>query len=445
PPGPRGPVRIARALLARPTEFFEACAREHGDAFSFVMGAVPCYVFTDPAAIEQLLVRSGGALRKDMATRELSTVLGRGLLISEGERWRRARRLAAPLLSRRHVEVYADAMTRASTRFLARVRGELGRGDRDVHEDMMDLTLRIVSATLFGIELDADDRLARVVSESVETIMARYNTGIFGLLRVLFGDRVPLPRDLLEARQQLYDALDSLIEQRRAAPGGDDLLSRLLAARDDDGAAMSPQQLRDESITMFIAGHETTALTLTYAWWHVARTPGVLPRLRAELDALDGRPGVEDLPRLPYTAALVNESLRLYPPAWCIGRETLEDCVVAGYTIPRGAQIFLAPWLNHRDPRWFAEPLRFRPERWLGDLEASLPRFAFFPFGGGPRVCIGNHFARMEAILVLATLARELVYRPTRPQLPEFHAAVTLRPARAIPARPELRRSGAPA
>jgi cytochrome P450 len=246
----------------------------------------------------------------------------------------------------------------------------------------------------------------------------------------------PVRRRMRQGGRVVDDILMDIIRQKRAAgASGDDLLSLLLAARDDAGTGMSDAQLRDEAATLFLAGHETTALALGYAFVALAGDPAVRDWLHEELDDVlgDRLPGADDVPRLVRTGAVVDETMRLYPPAWIIGREPQTDVTLGGYRVSRGEQVLMSPWALHRDPRWFADPLAFRPARWLDGLADRLPRFAYLPFGGGPRVCIGNHFARMEAVLVLATIARR-VRLDTAPGFRlRLAPAVTLRPAGGLP------------
>jgi cytochrome P450 len=246
-------------------------------------------------------------------------------------------------------------------------------------------------------------------------------------------DWVPTPGNLRYRRgiRLLERLVSRILQERRAAPGDrGDLLSMLMSERDDEGNAMSDAQVRDELVTLFLAGHETTAIALSWTWYLLAHHPLVKDRLVKELfEELDRRPAtVSDLPRLPFADAVVKEAIRLYPPAYVLGREALADCEIGGYPIPAGATVFMSPWVMHRDPRWFASPEKFLPERWLDGLAARLPRFAYMPFGGGPRVCIGDRFAMMEAVLVLATVARR--YRLERISDAEVvpFPSITLRP-----------------
>jgi len=306
---------------------------------------------------------------------------------------------------------------------------------------MMRLTLQIVAKTLF----DADvDREARKVGHALEAIM-ELNSDFRKL--ILTPKWLPTPRNIRAtiATRRLDKIIYRFIEERRVS-GKDtgDLLSMLLAARDDDGSRMTDRQLRDEAITIFLAGHETTANALSWTWMLLAQNPAVEAKLHAELDAvLAGRtPALEDLPSLRYTGQVITESLRLYPPAWGMARIAIEDVEIGGYPIPKGCGVSLAQWVVHRDPRWFDAPEEFRPERWEGDLMKRLPRFAYFPFGGGPRQCVGNNFAVMEATLLLATIAQRFRIRLVegRPVVPM--PSITLRPRYGIWGRIEARVTG---
>ncbi len=403
--------------------FFADC-RRYGDVVSFYFGPVPCYIFYDPAAIEDVLLTRADLFIKDASTRLLSEVLGNGLLVSEGAFWRRQRKLSAPPLRRRQIANYADQMVA----FACKMRESLADGQTvDLHAVMMQLTLEIVVKTLF--DLDFGDG-GREVTEAIGTAIDQLQASNRAYYRAMIGEIVPMTREFLAARAQLRRSVDALIERRRQQLG-DDLLSRLLAARDDEGQPMAIEQLRDEAVTMFTAGHETTALALTFAFLLLSEHPDVAATLSDELDSVlaGERPTLESIGRLNYTEAVVLETMRLYPPAWAIGREALQDCEIAGYPIPKGAQLYFIQLHNHRDPRWFDDPERFFPGRWLDGLEQRLPRFVYFPFGGGARICIGNHFARMELILTLATLAQTLRFE-TKVHVDqiELQGRVTLRP-----------------
>jgi cytochrome P450 len=414
--------------------------RDYGDIVTMRYYNFRVFFVSHPDYIEQVLVTDNRKFIKGRILRKNKQLFGNGLLTSEGDFWLRQRRLAQPAFHRGRVASYADTMVK----YASRIANEWRDGEeRDIHAEMMRLTLSIVAKTLF----DADvDREARRVGQALEAIM-HLNSDFRKLL--ITPTWLPTPRKIRAtfATAKLNRIIYRFIDERRAS-GTDngDLLSMLLAARDDDGSRMTNRQLRDESITIFLAGHETTANALSWTWMLLAQNPQVEAKLHEELDrVLGGRaPTVDDLPNLRYTGHVVTESMRLYPPAWGMARIAIEDTEIAGYPIPKGSGVSLAQWVVHRDPRWFEAPLEFRPERWEGDLLKRIPRFAYFPFGGGPRQCIGNNFAVMEATLLLATLAQEfrISLMPGREIIPA--ASITLRPKTGIWGKIEKRRATAP-
>jgi cytochrome P450 len=400
-------------------------ARSYGP---FVRTRLPMHLYfvSGPALIEEILVKQASRFRKDRITRKLSGAIGEGLLVSDGDLWRRQRRLMQPAFHHGELRSYAGVMTDLACDAVASWRsGET----RDVHEEMMALTLKIVAKLLFGADLAAD---ARDIGTTISALMKDFQSEL-GLRALTPFARLPTPA-IFRIRRGIGD-LDRIIykliaDRRRAADPGDDLLGLLLRAQDEDGSRMSDKQLRDEALTLFVAGHETTALALTYALFLLAQHPEEQQTLAAELDAvLAGRDAAfGDLERLPVTEAVLLEAMRLYPPAWSIGREALEDVEVGGYRLPKGSTFFISQWVTHRDPGLFPDPERFRPARWAGDAQRRLPRFAYFPFGGGPRICIGNRFAMMEATLILAVLARRFSFATTPETRLELLPTVTLRP-----------------
>ena len=415
--------------------------RDYGDIVTMRYYSFRVYFISHPDYIEQVLVTDNRKFIKGRILRKNKQLFGNGLLTSEGDFWLRQRRLAQPAFHRGRVASYADTMVR----YASRIAKEWRSGEEcDIHAEMMRLTLSIVAKTLF----DADvDREAKRVGHALEAIM-HLNSDFRKL--ILTPTWLPTPRKIRAtiATAKLNRIIYRFIEERRTS-GVDkgDLLSMLLAARDDDGSRMTDRQLRDEAITIFLAGHETTANALAWTWMLLAQNPQVEAKLHEELDrVLGGRPPtVDDLPSLRYTNNVITESLRLYPPAWGMARVAIEDTKIAGYPIPKGCGVSLAQWVVHRDPRWFEAPLEFRPERWEGDLLKRLPRFAYFPFGGGPRQCIGNNFAVMEANLLLATLAQQfrISLVPGREIIPA--ASITLRPKTGIWGKIEKRNSVATA
>jgi cytochrome P450 len=429
PAGPRGHWltgnlpefrRDRLGLLAR-------CTREHGDVVMVRIGPRRILLVSDPRLIEEVLVSKSGQFIKHAFLRFGTLILGQGLLTSEGDLWRRQRRLIQPAFQRDRVAAAGSAISECAERLLDS--WQPGQ-TRDIMADMAALTLRIASRTLFGAEADGD---AGTVSSALRALQASFISRLHGLVPV--PKWIPIPRHvrMWRAVRQLDEIVYGMIRQRRQQPGPrrDDLLSRLLEARDaQDGRGMSYQQLRDEVMTLFLAGHETTALGLSWAWYLLARHPQAERRLAAEVDqALGGRPpAVRDVPRLRYTTHVITEALRLYPPAYAIGREPLRDCVLGGYSVRRGTTLVLSPWVVQRDPRHFEDPEAFCPERWEGDLARKVPHFAYFPFGGGPRRCVGEAFAMQEMVMVLAAIARR--YRFTLAPGPEIvpRPLFTLRP-----------------
>ncbi len=381
-----------------------------------------------PSLIEEVLVTNARKYSKGRVLRANRHVFGEGLLTSEGDFWLRQRRLAQPAFHRARVASYAATMVDYTERM---VQGWRGGEERDAHQEMMRLTLEIVAKTLFDADVERD---AQEVGKSLELLLeigANFRRTIF------VPHWLPTPTNLRVRREvkQIEKILYRIIAERRAS-GRDagDLLSMLLSAQDEDGSRMTDRQLRDEAITLFLAGHETTASTLSWTWWLLARHPAVEAKLHAELDAVlgDRAPTLDDLPKLRYTGHLITESLRLYPAAWGMARLVVEDHEIAGYAVTKGMGVAMAQWVVHRDPRWYDAPEEFRPERWEDDLLKRLPRFAYFPFGGGPRQCIGNAFALMEAALILATIARKfrLLLVANHPVVPL--ASITLRPRHGV-------------
>jgi cytochrome P450 len=407
-----------------PLGFVERAKRDYGDVVLLRLGNFRTYLVNHPDQIDEILRSRADNFHKDRMTRWLIPIVGEGLLTSEDAHWRRQRKLAQPSFQHQQIQRYGAVMVEHTQRMLESWRdGEV----RDPHEDLMRLTLGIVARTLFDAELSGD---AETVGESLAIVMNHFMSPWRYLPLV---DHLPIPssRRYWRAIRRIDEIIYRIIRVHRESgrdTGG--LVSRLLAARDDEGKGMTDRQLRDEVVTLLLAGHETTALALFYALYLLDRSPEVQDRLDAELDAvLGGRaPAADDVARLKYTEWVVREAMRLYPPAWGVAREALADCRVGGYDAPKGTQLFLTQWLVHRDGRWFEEPEAFRPERWDNDLIKRLPRCAYFPFGDGPRICIGNHFAMMEAVLLLATIARghRLFVEPG--QTLELLPSITLRP-----------------
>ncbi|MGB8523859.1 MAG: cytochrome P450 [Candidatus Acidiferrales bacterium] len=442
PPGPRGLPLLGMALqvLRDPLGTLQRIAREYGDIVRIPIGSDARIFLNHPDYIEQVNVIQQSKFHKSKLTKDVTgRLLGEGLLISEGDFWRRQRRLAQPAFHRSRINEYAATMVESAE---VQVRKWRDGEERDIAQEMMAISLETAVRTLFGTTLPGE---ALQVGRSLD-FLVRYS-----LRKARFPIKVPeswpTPANRRAKRETKF--LDSLvyriIDERKEVGNTDgrkDLLSLLMSAMDEDGSQMTPKQLRDETMTLFLAGHETTALTLAWTWYLLSKNPAAEVRLHEELrDVLGGRaPAIADLGRLPYLLAVVNEVLRLYPPAYILARTSIAPCTIGGYDFPTGSTIIMAQWVMHRDARYFDDPEAFRPERWLDGLEDRLPAGAYFPFGDGPRRCIGQNFALMEALLVIATIAQkfQLQLVPGQKIVPE--ALVTLRPRNGIRMRIDARR-----
>jgi cytochrome P450 len=429
PPGPKGRLLGGNFVAFRRDAlgYLQSAAAEHGDVVYLRFGPQEVFFLAHPDHVREVLVTRHQSFMKGRALQRAKRLLGEGLLTSEGEFHRRQRRLAQPAFHRARINSYGDVMTSAAARAAARWRdGE----QLDVSQEMTRLTLAIVARTLFDADVESE---ADEIGAALTSVMELFDFLLMPFSELL--EKLPLPhaRRFRRAKQRLDATIYRIIEERRLS-GEDrgDLLSMLLSARDEegDGGQMTDAQVRDEVMTIFLAGHETTANALTWTWYLLSEHPEVEARLHAELDSvLAGRePTVEDVPRLRYTEMVVAESMRLYPPAWAVGRLALQDTEIGGYTIPQKALVLLSPYVTQRDARFFPDPSRFDPGRWTPEAREARPQFSYFPFGGGPRRCIGEGFAWMEAILLVASLARRWRMRlvPGHPVAPR--AVITLRP-----------------
>jgi len=429
PPGPKGTlIQGVMPEFTRDSLAFIMRCREYGDVVRMRFLYQTVYFLYNPADIETVLSTNAKNFMKARTLRTpfFQRLVGNGLLTSEGEEWRRQRRLAQPAFHRQRISGYGDVMVEFAQRLTATWQD--GQ-ERDIYRDMMRLTLEIAAKTLFNADVSGDaDKVRNVLSEMVKPFAAQ------ATLKWILDNRLPTRahRNFFAAAKEIDEIVYRIIRERRAS-GHDqgDLLSMLLVAHDeDDGSQMTDRQLRDEVMTIFLAGHETTALTLSWTWYLLAQDSEVERKFHAELDeVLRGRPAtVADLPRLKYTEMIAKESMRLYPPAFGLGREAIEECEIGGYRIPAKSQVFTFQWAMHRDPRYFAEPDQFRPERWTEEFTDALPKYAYFPFGGGPRACIGNYFAMMEIVLVLATLGQQFKFPLAPDHQVSLMPAMSLRP-----------------
>ena len=404
-PGPKGQFPFGSLnQFNNDTLAFLLDIRRYGEVARFQFGPVTIHAVNDPAVAHEVLVTQANSYIKNKATKRIfAPVVGDGLFTSDGEFWKRQRRLMQPVFHSKRIGDYGQIM--------ATYANELGDAWQDgetrhIDEDMTHLTMRIIARTLFDADVSSD---AAEVSAVVTDALVLMGDG--------FKNVIPIPdwlptnhnRRLRRAAARLNLLIQTIIDKRRAS-GEDrgDLLSLLLSARDDDNSGMTDKQVRDEALKLFGAGHETTSATMAWVWYLLAEHPEVAAKLHAELDrVLAGRlPTMDDLPQLTYTEMIIKETMRLYPAAWIISRNASEDVQLGKYTLQDGKAVLINVFGMHRDPRFFPDPDRFDPERFSPERESQIPKYAYIPFGGGPRVCIGNAFALMEARLLLATLAQ---------------------------------------
>jgi cytochrome P450 len=424
PPGPRQrfPGEHALALWRDPLGSLLAIAREYGEVARWRFRGTDYTLVVSPEHIGQVLVADHALFTKGRVLQQVKGLLGEGLLTSEGEVHRRRRRSLQPAFHHDRLGRLADEMVAAAAD-TSRWRAGL---TVDIHREMTRLTLRIVGRTLFGSDLEAE---ADEIRDALATVLERQARSA----RPLSGAaaRFPLPgaRRHERARERLEEAVARIVAAGRGNGAGHEDLMALLLRCDD-------RERRDHVLTILLTGHETMANALTWTWALLARYPKVEQKLHAELtDVLGGRlPTAADLPALRYTEMVFREALRLYPPVWRIGRRALVDYELADYLVPAGSIVVLSPFATQRDARFFPDPRRFDPERWTPEEQRRRPRFSYFPFGGGPRVCIGDGFAMLEGKLVLATLAQRWRPRPLAEHEPRPEPLVTLRPKGGLPA-----------
>jgi cytochrome P450 len=434
PPGPQGKLLKPNFLIFRrdPVSFMERITREYGDIVYFKLGPQDVYFLNHPDFIKDVLVTHHQGFIKGRALQRSKRLLGEGLLTSEGQFHRRQRRLAQPAFHRQRIASYASVMTDYSVRAMERWRdGET----LDISQEMMRLTLGIVGKTLFDADVEAE---AQEIGAALTVVMDLFDALMMPFSELL--EKLPLPQNkrFQKARARLDATIYRIINERRKS-GEDhgDLLSMLLLAQDEEdqnGGGMTDEQVRDEAMTIFLAGHETTANALTWTWYLLSQHEDVEAKLHEELDQLlAGRlPEMDDVARLKYTEMVLTEAMRLYPPAWAIGRLATKDHEIGGYVVPDGSLVLLSQYAMHHDARFFPEPERFDPQRWATDAREARPQFSYFPFGGGPRRCIGEAFAWMEGILLIATLAQKWRMRLVPDQRVEVRPVITLRPKHGI-------------
>ena len=415
-----------RSFRKDATGFLERLSKL-GDVTSFRLGPQQAYFLNDPELIRDLLVVNAHKFKKGRALQRAKTLLGEGLLTSEGEFHLRQRRMIQPAFHRAQIADYSRSMVELAEETSDNWRD---RETLDIDREMMHLTLRIVGKTLFSANVEDD---ADAVGKAMTSM-----TTLFNFLLLPFSEwlqKLPLPHSkrFKSARGTLDSVIYAIInDRRRSGENKGDLLSMLLNAQDeDDGSVMTDEQVRDEALTLFLAGHETTANLLTFTWYVLSQNPDAEAKLHEEIDrVLNGRsPTFEDISKLTYCEHVIAESMRLYPPAWAIGRLATEDHEFGGFPVAKGSLILISPYITHRDKRFWSEPEVFRPERWeMQSVKVAGQRYIYFPFGGGIRRCIGEGFAWTEGILLLATLARKWKLELDPGQKIALQPMITLRP-----------------
>lgn len=439
PPGPR-----SRSLggsfqdfRADPLGFLTTCAAQYGDMCYFRTAHQHMYFLNSPALVQEALVTKNAHFTKSRILQRAKMLLGEGLLTNEGAAHLRQRRLVQPAFHRDRLIRYAADMSALALRSRERFTHD---AVVDIDREMMRLTLSIVGRTLFSAEVEED---AATIGEAMNALIAMMPVLMFPLSQYLHYLPLPFMRRFQKAGETLDATIYRIINERRAS-GHDagDLLSMLLLARDAeaDNTGMTDKQVRDETLTLFIAGHETTATALTWAWYLLSLHPEVAEKMHREIDTvLAGRaPSFDDVSLLPYTSRVFGETMRLYPPAWAIGRMAQTQLDIAGYRIPRKSIVLLSPYTMHRSPRWWPQPEKFLPERWETE-DLARPKFAYYPFGGGPRLCIGERFAWMEGVIILAAIAQKWRFLPSSAEPAQLAPLLTLRPKGGLRLRAEAR------
>ncbi|WP_336360905.1 cytochrome P450 [Haladaptatus sp. ZSTT2] len=428
PPGPTGFPMVGNGLQFGhdPLGYMTHAARSYGDIVYLEFGRRPFYQLNHPEYIKYVLVENNQNYVKGDLFQYQLRLLGQGLLNSEGATWREQRHRLEPAFHPTRIAAFAETMTAYTTRLTDEWRdGEV----RDIHDDMMRLTLEIVADALFSVDIRKE---SVEIGAALETVMEQFRRS--SRLPVEVPDWVPTPGNIEfhRAAKALDAVVANIIRERQAGErdGADDVVSRLL------DAGVPSDNLRDEVLTLVLAGHETTALALSYSFDLLTRNPAVLADLHAELDELEGQPPtMADIPHMELTDRVLKESMRLYPPVYGLLREPIAADEIGGYPIPPGATIGMHQWVLHRDPRFFPDPRSFRPDRWTPAFEQQLPAFAYFPFGGGPRRCIGDRFAMLEAKFVLATILQQFDIEAVSDRPLKLDPAITLRPKNGVSVR----------
>jgi cytochrome P450 len=438
PPGPKGTIigGNIRQFRAGLLNFLLDTAREYGSLASFRIGPKHVFLASGPDLIEQVLVTDAKHYIKHFGARAFKPVLGNGLVTSEGAFWLRQRKLIQPAFSKDRVQSYAAAMIELTNEMLdSWADGKSVQIDREFEA----LTSKIALKTLFDLD-DPGDR--ERFSDTLRIAFDLMNERLRRMIKIPLWMPTRANRRLRQAVAELNQTIETFIAAGRSRKrAGGDLLSRLLFAEHENGTRMSDRQLRDEAMTLYLAGHETTALTLAWTWYLLSQHPDVEDKLLSEWQRVlrADTPTMQHLPKLTYTSAVIAESMRLFPPVYVIGREATIDLELGGYRVKRGYTVLMSQWVNHRDPKYFPDPEAFRPERWEHGLAKRLPKFAYYPFGGGQRLCVGNAFALMEAAIILAAVGQQYRFTLDPDAVIGIKPQITLLPANRIPATLRLR------
>lgn len=428
-------------LLFNPIPYFKECAAQFNGIFRLTSRFIKLVVVTDPEYVKYIMQDNNKNYIKWFKNDVLELILGRGLLTSEGDFWRKQRRLAQPAFHKERLARMADTMITQTQVQIKKLENLAEKKNVDISKEMMELTLNIVAGAMFTSEVKgAIEVVSREIERASMMATARFNNPF------RLPIKYPTPTNLRERKsvQNLDNVLNPIIrERRKTTEQHHDLLAMLMEAKDEDtGEQMSDQQLRDETMTIFLAGHETTALALSWLWYLLDKNPEQAQKLYDEIDQVTKgqTPTLEMLPQMPYTRMVMDEALRLYPPGWLIVRENLEDDEIGGYKIPKGYAFMIPVYEIHRDPRLWEEPDAFRPERFSKEKAKNYHRFAYFPFGGGPRQCIGNNFALMEMQLIIVMILQKFRFKVSAGFEPEMHPMITLRMKEGLRVDVELRK-----
>lgn len=431
-PGPKTSYLLGdlRAAWEDPLTLFSNGARNHGDLVRFRFAWMHYFLLNDERAVHHVLVENAKNYKKSANYQGLRVLLGEGLLTSEGDFWRKQRKLAQPAFHRDCIQNFLQTFKQCAEDMIARWEREVADKDVeiDLHAEFMRLTFRVVGLCLLGKDLEGE---AKAFGDALNVALLWANQHVESLVRVPLWFPTPKNFACRNAMRTIEDVVLGVVaERRRTGEQKADLLGMLMEMQDEDGGRMTDKQLRDELLTLVVAGHETTANALTFALYRLAQSKDVLTKLRAELDGADEE--TQTLVKLPYNRAVVDETLRLYPPAWVVEREAITDDTVSGKTIPKGGTVGISPYILHRNPKYWQDPESFMPERFLKP-DPDRPKHAYMPFGAGPRTCIGNVFALTEMQIIVAMFVRRFdVISQLRGPL-AFDAAITLRPKGGLP------------